>query len=145
MNERQRLLEAFLARVFVPVRVTRKGFLYHGELGSELQGRIAKRQLVRKLFEESRLVCDSKDGIRARDGTLCEECRHPRCRPQLRIQLAQGSTTFVMDLATTSAQNLLSIEGKAKAAGDHLQDWELRLAVLDQDTWGEVTFERVKD
>jgi hypothetical protein len=125
------------------VRISPKGFLILDELSRELTGRIGKTHLVRKLFEDGVLICDSKDGRRARNGTLCPECRHPQCRPLLRIHLHWETVVYILDLAFTSAQNLLALETEALEERLQLSQWTLRLTVRDHGYWGEVLFERV--
>lgn len=136
--------QAFQTSTKTFVRVTPKGFLLGEEVLEALQGRITGVSLLRKLFQDSMLVCDSTDGIRARNGMLCAECCHPRCQPRLRIQLAQGRVIYVLDLAITSAENLFSMEDEAKAEGQELLDWTLRLTVVNREYWGEVRFERIR-
>lgn len=134
---------AFAPASTVPVRVTADGFVVAGHEIEVLHGRVVKTALVRKLFEEAVLICDSPDGIRARNGTKCDLCRHPRCRPQLRIWLADGSLRYLIDLPTTSAQNYFSVEDDAQAQCIPIDDWQLKLTVLNRGQWGEVRFERV--
>lgn len=137
-----------LRRAFAPpttflVKISPKGFLIRDELSSELKGRVGKTHLVRKLFEDGVLSCDSKDGRQARNGTLCPQCRHPRCRPQLRIHLHWEPVVYILDLAFTSAQSLLALETEALEQGQGLDQWMLRLTVRDHGYWGEVCFERL--
>lgn len=134
---------AFAPVSTVPVRVTAEGFVVAGHEVEVLCGRVVRTSLVRKLFEDAVLVCDSLDGIRARNGTKCDICRHPRCRPQLRIWLADGSLRYLIDLPTTSAQNYFTIEDEAQAQRIPIDDWQLKLTVVDRGQWGEVRFERV--
>ena len=139
----QTLRRAFAQPTTFLVKISPQGFLVRDELASELTGRVGKAHLVRKRFEDGVLVCDSKDGRQARNGTRCPECRHPRCRPQLRIHLHWESVIYILDLAFTSAQSLLDLEAEAAGQGQTLDQWTLRLTVRDHGYWGEVCFEHV--
>ena len=144
MNPDTRALRrAFAKPTTFPVKVSPRGFLIRDELSLELTGRVGKTHLVRKLFEDGVLICDSRDGREARNGTLCADCRHPRCRPQLRIHLHREPVIYILDLAFTSAQRLLNLEADALEEGMRLDQWTLRLTVRDHGYWGEVCFERV--
>jgi len=134
-------------RAFTPpttrlVRITRDGFLIEGHPLPELAGRVARTSLLRKLFDDGRLLCHSPDGLHAHNGTPCNHCRHPRCRPHLRLHLAQESTRYILDLPPTSARNLLALEDQALASGLPLHSWTLRLTVRNRGDWGEVAFQR---
>ncbi len=142
MNERKNPRLAFQKPHPVLVRVTPKEFLIDDNPFERLEGRVSKTQLIRKFFEDHVLVCDSPDGTVARNGTRCEQCLHPRCRPQLRIHLAQGSVIYVIDLAITSANNYFLLEDQARRQGERIEDWTLVLSVVDHNYWGEVRFER---
>jgi hypothetical protein len=120
------------------------GFAIADQVHEELVGRPVGYELLRKRFEDGELVCDSSDGVHARDGTVCAACLHPRCRPQLRLRLHDGSVSYLIDLAVTSAENLFAIEDQAEAAGQRLEDWTLRLTIRPRGGWGEVLFERVQ-
>jgi hypothetical protein len=134
---------AFARPTVVLVRVSSKGFLLGQDRVAELHGRITQQRLLRKLFQDGDLACDSTDGIRARNGTLCDECRHPQCRPWLRIHLARDDRLYVVDLAVTSAQNLLELENQAEAVGERLDDWTVKLTIRERGNWGEVCFQKL--
>lgn len=142
-QHRQRLRDAFRKPTYLAVRVTPDGFELDSHLYPRLEGRILKASLARKLFHDGILACSSPDGVRAEDGTVCEKCRHPRCQPRLRLQLASGSLVYLLDLPTTSAENYFALEDQADAHGARLLDWNVRLAVINRDHWGEVTFEKL--
>jgi len=135
---------AFQKPTYLPVKVTPQGFEVNDEEFKELRGRVTKMTLVRKLFENGFLACSSPDGIRADNGTLCAKCKHPRCQPRLRIQLAVGQFVHLIDLATTSAENLFALEDQAETQGRQLVDWTLKLTVVNHDKWGEVVFEPIE-
>jgi hypothetical protein len=141
--DRSTLLRAFAPHTILLVRVTPSGFLIDGEPHDRLEGRVTRQQLLRKRFQDGKLVCDSTDGVRARNGTRCETCLHDQCRPWLRIHLASTERTYVLDLAVTSAQNLLALEDQVSADAPALRDSTLRLTVRDRGRWGEVCFEIV--
>lgn len=136
------LRRAFATHTPLLVRVTRDGFLVDDELVPEIVGRVRTVRLLRKLFKDGVLVCDSADGVVARNGTRCAECAHPRCRPALRVTLVRDSALFVLDLSAASARNFFAIEDLAVASGVEIEDWTLRATVLPRDTWGIVTFDR---
>ena len=146
MNPQNRQLRmAFRKPTTLLVKVTPKGFVLGGideEPVAELIGRIVKIRVIRKRFEDGVLLCDAPDGAHARNGTHCGLCQHPRCRPLLRSHLADRGVVYVIDLAFTSAGNFFAIEDEAAAAGDPLENWRLRLRVVDRGYWGEVRFTR---
>jgi hypothetical protein len=139
----RRVRRAFRRLPFLLVRVTPKGFSYLEEETEELSGRIVRLRLVRKLFEDQILTCFSRDGLRARDGTLCEDCAHPRCQPQVRIHLQAREAVFVIDLAYSAARKLLVLKDELANQEIPLEETSLRLTVQDRGRWGEVGFERV--
>lgn len=142
--DRQRLRDAFHKPTYLPVRVTPRGFEVAEEHHyDELQGRIIKISLIRKLFDDGSLLCSSSDGVRAENGTLCQTCLHPSCQPKLRLHLALDKIVYVLELAATSAENLFALEDQAEAEGIRLIDCTVRLRAIDRRTWGEVTFERI--
>ena len=125
------------------VRVVPEGFRLGDTVCDELKGRVSDITLVRKLFRNRALICYSPDGIEARDGTVCNDCLHPQCRPQLKINLFCGRHLFLLDLSGLSAANLLALQDEADGEGVELVDWYLRLTVVNHDRWGEVRFERI--
>ena len=137
------LRRAFAAPTPLLVRVSRDGFRVEDDTLSEIVGRLRNARLLRKLFKDGVLVCDSPDGITARNATLCADCAHPRCRPVLRITLVRDAVLYVLDLSAVSARNYFDIEDQAAACGTELEAWTLRATVLPRDTWGEVIFERL--
>jgi hypothetical protein len=139
--ERLRLRAAFRRPTYLIVKITPRGFEVEDALFDELAGRVTKLTLIRKLFEQGAPVCSSPDGIRANDGTLCDECRHPSCQPRLRVHLASDAAVFLLDLPATSAHNLLELEDQVVARGERLLDWIVKLTVAERGHWGEVVFE----
>jgi hypothetical protein len=144
--ERIYLRQAFSRPVPMPLKVTPEGFLMKGKppVIEEIQGRIVKTTFQRKLFREGALRCYSPDGLRARDGTWCQECLHPECRPQLRVHLHSPTFLFLLDLSSRSAKNFLQLQDEVEEEGRVLIDWILRLRVLNHGHWGEVQFERLR-
>ncbi len=136
---------AFRDPVHVFVKVTSGGFLIGERSCESLCGSVARVYLIRKRFEEGQLVCASSDGIRSREGHLCAECAHPGCRPRLRLCLRNLDTIYVLDLASSSAKNLLALEDNLISEGRSLQWSRLRLTVLDRGYWGEVRFEELTE
>ena len=143
-QDRQRLREAFRKLIYLPVRVVSDGFRIAQGHYEELRGRIVKTSLARRLFEQGALACSSFDGIRAEDGTLCDECQHPCCQPRLRMLLAYEQLIYVLDLPATSAQNYFAFEDQVASEAARVIDCTVRVAVLDRGHWGEVTFEKVE-
>jgi hypothetical protein len=131
----------FPRRIWVPVWVRPQGFEIADDIHDQLSGRIVKTTLIRKRFEDNFLACRSTDGVRSTDGTLCDDCQHPDCHPQLRIHLAQGSTTLVIDLAPSSARNLMALEEQLQSNDGDLATTELELTVHNHGWWGEVRFQ----
>jgi hypothetical protein len=139
---RLRVHEAFRKPPVRLVRVLADGFLVEGRSLASLTGRVTRTRLLRKRFDAGALVCDSLDGIQARNGTICEACRHPDCRPWLRVHLATADDVYLIDLAVVSARNFLAVEEAAAHQGQDLSRWTLRLTVVSRGRWGEVRFDR---
>jgi hypothetical protein len=127
------------------VRVRPQGFqiVESEERVSEIEGYVLAWKAIRKLFLDGVLSCQSNDGIVARDSnTECEKCRHPLCRPQIRLRLADRHVHYLLDLAVSSAQNFLAVESAMVAERFRLAEVELRLTVKNRAYFGEVCFER---
>jgi hypothetical protein len=125
------------------VRVTPQGFLVveTDETAPELVGHAVAARPQRKLFLDGTIACQADDATHSRDGKPCEECLHPLCRPQIRLRLADRRVHYLLDLAVTSARNLLDVEERLAAQGRKLADAGLRLTVKDRGHYGEVCFE----
>ena len=143
MDAKLRLAFRDPLRVFV--RVTPSGFLLDDRTYESLSGKVARTRLIRKRFEEGRLLCASSNGTESREGASCGECNHPRCRPQLRLHLRNLDTIYILDLAASSAKNLLSLEDDLLGRGKSLEWTRLRLTVIDRGHWGEVCFEALTE
>ncbi len=126
--------------VFAKVRPD--GFLLSQteELVSELKGRVMQVIAMRKLFDGAVLACQSRDGATSQDGARCEECRHPRCRPVLRLRLADGRVHYLLDLAISSARNLIALEERLERQGSALEAVPLQLSVSNRGRYGVVEF-----
>lgn len=127
------------------VRVTPRGLriLPTEETIEALEGHVISHGPRRKLFLEGILACHSDDAVTAKDGKRCQDCLHPLCRPQIRLRLATREAHYVLDLAVTSAKNLLALEEDLRAQGLRLMDVRLRLTVTARGHYGEVAFERL--
>lgn len=123
---------------FTYVKVTPCGFDIDDDIVPDLRGRVVKAIVIRKRFEDGALVCDSRDGVTGRNGIVCADCRHARCRPMMRIHFLCGGINLVIDLAPTAAQNLVALERRGDV---NLETAELDIAVIDRGHWGEVSFE----
>lgn len=141
-DPRAAIRRAFLLPTQLLVRVNPHGFVVADETVTELSGRLHQVRLIRKLFENGTLVCDSADGVEARNGTMCDACRHPRCRPQLRIVLDRGAVHYLLDVNATSARNLIALEDELTAEGLRIEDCPVKLTVVPRGHWPEVRFER---
>jgi hypothetical protein len=138
---KEHLRGAFARSTLFLVKLLPDGFEIDDQSYDELGGRVIKTALLRKLFEDGALSCQSKDGLTAENGTVCDQCRHPRCRPILRIQLLEQQRRYLIDLNASSAHNLFALEDQLQAAGQTLADTRLRLTVCNRGLWGEVKFE----
>lgn len=143
MNDKHpnRIRRAFAQESIFFVRLRTDGFEIDGQAYSVLAGRILKTTLIRKLFEDATLVCQSKDGQTAENGTACDACNNPRCKPILRIQLAEQNMRYLIDLNASSAHNLFALEDRLLANGRSLADAPLKLTVRSHGHWGEVLFQ----
>jgi hypothetical protein len=137
----QQLRGAFAQPTLFLVKLQSDGFEISGQAYEELAGQVVKTRLLRKLFEDGALSCQSKDGVTADNGSACNQCRHPRCRPILRIQILEQQRRYLIDLNASSANNLFTIEDQLHAAGQALATTRLRLTVFNHGQWGEVRFE----
>ena len=135
---------AFQDPIYVFVKVSPSGFLINDEPVQFLPGRIVKTYLVRKRFEDGKLVCSSNH-ISSPDSLSCSDCGHPHCRPHLRLCLRDSDTIYVLDLNSSSAKNLLYLEDALEAEGKSLEGLLLRLTVINRGYWGEVSFEIVEE
>jgi len=140
---RDRARRAFARPAYLFVRVLPEGFLVNDDVETELAGRIVKSHLIRKLFEDGVLDCQSRDGITSASGKSCDECKHPRCRAGLRIHLRDGPVVYVVDLAVSAARDCLDLLDTFEAEGRRPEDVSLRLTVTDQGRWGWVRLEPV--
>jgi hypothetical protein len=135
--------QAFLLPTQFLARVTTQGFLVDDQPVAELSGRLHQLRLVRKLFANGALACDSPDGVEARNATLGDPCRHPRCRPPLRIVLDRGTVHYLLDVNATSARNLLALEDELATEGIPIEGCPLKLTVVSRGHWPEVRFHRL--
>ena len=141
-SQRGRMRSALARPTYLFVRVSPRGFVLEHEDREELAGRIVKTHLVRKRFEDGMLACDSRDGVTARDGTVCETCRHSRCLAFLRIHVHDGPVVYVLDLAPTAARALLDLADAVENEQRSLDDVPVRLTVVDRGRWGLVQIDR---
>jgi len=138
---RPKIRRAFQQPTYFPAKVTPEGFFVDEELLDTLKGQAIKSHLLRKRFEDGELTCDSRDGVTASDGTDCNACLHPQCRPILRLHLRCGCVVYVIDLAITSAQNFFRLEDVLEADGCRTECTTIKLSVVNRGYWGEVRFE----
>lgn len=108
-----------------------------------LEGHVISMRPPRKLVLEGLLAWPSDAAVTAKDGKRCHDCLHPLCRPQFRLRLADRHAHYVLDLAVTSAKNLVALEEILRAQGLRLMAARLRLTVTDRGLCGEVAFERL--
>jgi hypothetical protein len=137
----EQLRGAFAQPALFLVKLQSDGFEIEGQSYAELAGRVVKTSLLRKLFEDGALSCQSKDGVTADNRSTCDQCRHPRCRPILRIQLIDQQRRYLIDLNASSANNLFALEDRLHATDQALASTRLRLTVFSHGQWGEVRFE----
>ena len=131
------------------VRITPSRFIisYRGmylpdDETQELCGEITRLHLVRKRFEDNCPVCQSRDGKTSMDGTLCETCDDPDCRPGLRLYLNSGNRRCIVDLNATSAQNLCAFNDQLEKEGGCLEGQAIRMSLKNHHYWAEVCFEK---
>lgn len=136
----------FAPRPLLWVRVTPQGFLFREteETVAALEGHVVKQRLRRKLFLDGMPACSSPDGVASLDGKIrCDDCRHPICLPQIRLQIADRHAHYLLDLAISSMRNFLDLEAEIQAQGLRLESRRLRLTMINRGHWGEVRFERI--
>lgn len=141
-QHKRAIREAFRMPTPISVRIAVDHFLVDGDAVPVLTGRLLRTQFLRKLVQHGALACYAPDGAESTEGVYCDDCRHPRCRPYLRLYLDRGAVHLVLDLGPASARNLLALEDDLVADGLHLEHCPLRLTVTPRGSWGEVRFQR---
>jgi hypothetical protein len=124
------------------VRVLPDGFQFAGQIQTSLEVSIQDEQLVRKLWDHGRLLCQSIDGFSSlTTGKPCRVCRHQsRCTPQIVLYVLVGDTPCRVALNHTSAQNYFNYRRRLLDQ-DHQPAGVLTvLTVASHDTWGEIQF-----
>jgi hypothetical protein len=127
------------------IRVLPDGIRVGEELQPTVSAVIEDEQVVRKLWDHGKLLCQSIDGVKALvTGKACRVCSDlRRCTPQIVLFLLVAETPFRMALNYTSAQNYLIYRRSVLDKGSHLHDVLTCLSILSHTTWGEVQFQEV--
>lgn len=128
----------------IQVRVGPEGFDLDGTIAKELTGRVYEATLTRKLFVDRKLQCRSPDGTRASDGiTECAACDHrlATCQPilKIRVVLSDGRHCAI-DLAASSARNLIQLDDQLDRTDIPLPARHLRLTLVHHERWQEIQF-----
>ena len=114
------------------VRFTRDGFLVAGDSAPLLRGRLTgEPRVLYKLFEDGKLVDSSDDGRAI-----------PGARKFLRVLLIDDKHgELTLDLAPTSARNLIAFCDRVAADGIDPQQRDVKLTMRDRGKWFEVKFD----
>lgn len=127
------------------LRVVPEGFEIAGHVEPTLHVSIQDEQVVRKLWDHGRLLCQSKDGHSSlATGKACRVCRdQTRCTPQIILYVLAGESPFRIALNYTSGQNYLTYRRGIIDRGSDLRDIITVLSATSHQTWGEVHFQEL--
>jgi len=139
-----RLALHFDAKKPVFLSVSPEGFLLHGETLSSFNASIQSIQPLRKRFHNGKLVCFSKNGDTAKDGSSCSACPHrSQCTPKLRLTLhpldPELPSPLFIELAFSSSQNLITYL-QVLQNHDLPQHSPSKFSIQNRGRWGEVLF-----
>lgn len=113
-----------------------------GAIKGSISCRILAYGGARTLYRGRKPHCRSLDGSKALDGSPCDEClERKHCTPQVRLDLLHRGSPYRLLLAYSSAKNFLLFARGQPAAS--LEMREIRIAVIDRGTWGELRFSEV--
>lgn len=123
-------------------RVLPDGFHLAGQVHPSLEVSIQDEQLVRKLWDHARLICQSIDGFSSlATAKPCRVCRdQSRCIPQIVLYVLVGDTPCRIALNHTSVQNYFKYRRRLVDQDHKLADVVTVLTVASHDSWGEIQF-----
>ncbi len=125
------------------IRVLSEGFQINGQVKPTVEVSIQDEQLIRKLWNHSRLICQSVDGFSSlTTGKACRVCRdQTRCNPQIVLYVLLDQTPYRIALNYTSGKNYLTYRRRLIDNDHELNTVVTRLSVVPRATWGEVQFQ----
>ena len=139
-----RLALHFDAKKPVFLSLSPDGFLLNGQSLPVFNASIQSIQPLRKRFLQGKLVCFSKNGDSATNGSACSSCSlRSQCTPKLRLTLhpldPELPSPLFIELAFSSSHNLITY---LQVLQDHNlpQHSPTSFSVRSRGPWGEVLF-----
>lgn len=125
------------------IRVLPEGFLVAGQLASTVEVSIQDEQVVRKLWNNGTLACQSTDGYSSlTTGKPCRVCRdQTRCKPQIVLYVLLAETPYRIPLNHTSGKNYLTYRRHLRDTDQDLRGVITALSVISHANWGEIQFQ----
>jgi hypothetical protein len=127
------------------LKVMPEGFAMGGETVSCIEVSIQDEQVERKLWDQGRLLCHSRDGRRAvKTRKPCRVCRNQlRCTSQIVLYVLHDDTPFRIPLNYTSAENYLAYRREVMNGDADPAAVMTTLHVTPRGSWGEVSFTKL--
>jgi hypothetical protein len=127
------------------IRVVPEGFQFANHVQPELKVSIQDEQVVRKLWDRGRVLCQSLDGTSSlATRKACRICKDQRrCTSRLILYILADDAPFRLPLNFTSAQNYFAFRRQMLDAGHELSHIITALSVQSHQTWGEVQFQQL--
>ena len=127
------------------VKVLPDGFSIGGKLKPRLEVTIQDEQVVRKLWNHGRILCQSIDGYTAlTESKACQACRDQRrCTTQIVLYVRAEKAVYRVALNYSSVQNYFAYRRELADKDHDLGHVITALSVIPHGTWGEVTFQEL--
>jgi hypothetical protein len=119
------------------IRVAPEGFAIGGRVEPTLEVSIQDEQVVKKLWNQGRLLCQSPDGLASTTTRKpCRLCRDQRrCTSQIILYVLAADSPYRIALNYTSAQNYLAYRRTVIGKGLELREGITVLSVASHATW----------
>jgi len=138
------ILDDFLAQNFTSyVQVLPHGFkLKSGEILPQITGEIHSSSPARTLYENSRPVCRSLDGLYSlKENRPCATCPNRKaCTPQFLLDLSHAKGVLRFLFAFTSARNYMTFLSLFVKDQREISGSLITLSVVNRGHWGEIRF-----
>ena len=127
------------------LKVLPEGFALGDKTVPRIDVSIQDEQVERKLWDQGRLLCHSRDGRRAvKTRKPCRLCRDQhRCTPQIVLYVLHEDTPYRIPLNYTSAENYLAYRREVKNGDTDPTAVMTALHVTPHGSWGEVGFTKL--
>lgn len=125
------------------IRVLPDGFQIAGHITPSVEVSIQDEQIVKKLWSNGTLVCQSADGLSSLTTRKpCRVCRDQgRCHPQIVLYVLVDESPYRIALNYTSGKHYLAYRRRLLNEDRELRALVTRLTVVSRATWGEVHFQ----